>query len=279
MTTTQSIVFMPAAGTPTAALYRSLFTRALEDYKKKTRQDPTAHERVARLVRCASPEEAIDLLRKEAEQLDATHRSSLRICVFEKIAPIVEVIHPLCDTAGKATGLGSQPAEMIFGAIEILLTTPDNYVKNHKILMQLLGLMARFLKRLEILFVPEDVPYDDTTTKMIMDILVELINAFALLTQKMSPSDTVILTAKRYIRKVFAMGSGDKEIEHMLRQLDEVTSVKHFMDTALARHETVIIKRFQRERERMLWAERCRKWLSAPNSSMRASNCVRSTPP
>ncbi|KAI0272342.1 hypothetical protein BC834DRAFT_343531 [Gloeopeniophorella convolvens] len=155
---------------------------------------------------------------------------------------------------------------MIFGAIEILLTIPDNCMKNHKTLMRLLEQMACFLKRLEILFVPEDVPYDDATTKMILDILVELISVFALLTQKMSPSDTVILMAKRYIRKVFTMVCGDKEIEHMLRQLDELTSVKRFMDTALARYETEMVERLQQKRERERRAERYRTWLSSPDS-------------
>ncbi|KAI0265429.1 ankyrin repeat-containing domain protein [Gloeopeniophorella convolvens] len=258
---------MSAIETPSAASYHSLFTDALENYKRKTGQDPTTHAFATQLSTCASPEEVTSLLQKEAEQLDATHKSRWRTRVFERIAPVIEIIRPLCDTAGKATGLVFQPGDTIFGSIGILLTIPDNYMKNHDALMQLLEQMAYFLGRLKTLIIPEDVPLDDAMTKIVVDILVELIRIFALLTQRMSPSDAFIPKAKRRFRKVLATVSGDKEIDSMLKRLDELTKVEHLMTTAQARRDIAIVKREQQRQERIQQAERYRSWLSVPNSS------------
>ncbi|KAI0264844.1 hypothetical protein BC834DRAFT_970413 [Gloeopeniophorella convolvens] len=256
---------MPAIEPSSAEHYHSLFLEALENYKKKTGRDPVAHTLVAQLN--TSPEEVTRLLQEEAERLDAVHKSRWRTRMCEKIAPIVEIIRPLCDTAGKATGLAFKPGETIFGVIGILLTIPDNYKKNHEALMGLLEQMTHFLGRLRTLIVPEDVPFDDAMTKIIVDILVELIRAFALLTERMSPSDGFIPMAKRRLRKALATFSGDKEVESMLKRLDELTKVEHLMATAETRRDIAIVKREQRRQERMQRAERYQKWLSVPNSS------------
>ncbi|KAI0264832.1 hypothetical protein BC834DRAFT_970401 [Gloeopeniophorella convolvens] len=264
---------MPVAEPSSAEYYRSLFIQASDNYKKKTGRDPAAHcALVTQLSKCTSPEEVTALLQNGADRLDVTHRSRSRTRMFEKFAPIVEVIRPLCDTAGKATGLVFQPAETIFGSIGVLLTIPDNYIKNHEAFMGLLEQMAHFLGRLGMLIVPEDVRFDDAMTKIIVDILIELIGAFALLAERMSPSGAFIPMAKRRFRKFLAMVSGDKEVESMLKRLDELTKVEHLMATAQTRHSITIVEREQRRQGRMQQAERYRSWLSVPNSSTNQAN-------
>ncbi|KAI0272290.1 ankyrin repeat-containing domain protein [Gloeopeniophorella convolvens] len=275
---------MSATGASSAASYHSLFTEALKNYKNKTGQDPTAHALVAQLSRCTSPEEVTALLQKETEKQDETHKSRWRTRMLEKVTPIIGVIRPLCDTAGKAAGLAFGPSETIFGVIGILLTIPDNYTKNHEALIQLLEQIAHFLGRLGTFVVPEDLPSDDAMTKIIMDILVELIRIFALLTQRARTSDTFLrkflalsghvtqlnassAKAKRGFKKVLAIVSGDNEIESMLKRLDDLTKVEHLMATAQARRDIAIVKREQRRQERMQQEQRYRTWLSVPNSS------------
>ncbi|KAI0264856.1 hypothetical protein BC834DRAFT_970425 [Gloeopeniophorella convolvens] len=258
---------MPAIEPSSAEQYRSLFTEALVNFKKKTGQDPAAHPLVTQLSRCTPSEETTALLQEEAERLDATHKTRWRTRICEKITPIVEIIRPLCDTAGKATGLAFKPGEAIFGSIGILLAIPDNYMKNHEAFMGLLEKMADFLGRLKILIVPEDDSFDDGMTKILVDILVKLIRAFALLTERTSPSDAFILMAKCRFRKVLATVSGDKEVGGILKRLDELTKVEHLMATAEVRRDIAIVRREQRRQERMQQAERYRSWLSVPNSS------------
>ncbi|KAI0264851.1 hypothetical protein BC834DRAFT_843821 [Gloeopeniophorella convolvens] len=241
---------MPAIEPSSAAEhYHSLFLEALENYKKKTGRDPVAHTLVAQLN--TSPGEVTRLLQEEAERLDAAHKSRWRTCMCEKIAPIVNIIRPLCDTAGKATGLAFKPGEAIFGSIGILLTIPGNYMKNHETFMGLLEQMVHFLRRLGTLIVPEDVLFDDGMMKIIVDILVELIRVFALLTDRMSLSDAFI----------------HREVESMLKRLDELTKVEHLMAMAEARRDIAIVRREKQRQERMQQAERYRSWLSVPNSS------------
>ncbi|KAI0272333.1 hypothetical protein BC834DRAFT_840668 [Gloeopeniophorella convolvens] len=215
---------MSASETPSAASYHSLFTEALKNYKRKTGQDPTAQALVVQLGRCTSPEEVTGLLQREAERLDATHKSRWRTRMFEKIAPIVEIIRPLCDTAGKATGLVRRSNRQKLSSVASVSSSR--------------GYPGR------------------------------LIGAFALLTQRMSPGDASIRKAlKRRLKRVRAMLFGDREIESMLKRLDELTKAEHLMTTAQTRRDVSAVKREQRRQERIREAGQYRSWLSSPNSS------------
>ncbi|KAI0265319.1 hypothetical protein BC834DRAFT_181054 [Gloeopeniophorella convolvens] len=175
---------MPATQVVGASHYQQLFTEVLKEYKKKTGKDPTDHATVAQLSDCVSPDEVTALLRKQAENINEEYRASWRAQLCERIAPFARVICPLCDTAGKATGNVFKPGEAIFGGIGIILAIPDIHVKNHQALLQWFEQMGNCLGRLEILITPGDAPSNDAITKIVVDILIELIRTLAIVSQR-----------------------------------------------------------------------------------------------
>ncbi|KAI0259517.1 hypothetical protein BC834DRAFT_629460 [Gloeopeniophorella convolvens] len=167
----------------------------------------------------------------------------------------------ICSYTLKHLRQAFKPGEAIFGSIGILLTIPDKNMRNHEAFIGLLEQMTQFLRRLGTLIVPDP---DDAMMKIIVDILVELIRAFALLTERMNPSDAFVPMAKRRFRKVLAAVSGDKEVESMLGRLDELTKVG---TRWLRRRHSVTSRSSSGNSGDKSQAERYQSWLSVPNSS------------
>src|SRR5579863_6979829 len=95
------------SNTPSTSTSRSnldsVFSAALQSYKKKTRKDITSHPLATELQSCDSPDERLAVLRRQIPSFDQSQSSHER---FTKcLIPTVNVLYAFSATLGEGVGL------------------------------------------------------------------------------------------------------------------------------------------------------------------------------
>jgi hypothetical protein len=105
-----SLPFMSHAH-PTASSssnYQLIINNALNAYKKRTKNDLTAHPLVAQLQSCNSPSSILAVLQQQLQGLDQSRRSDERWIRW--LDPTVNVLYTLSATLGEGVSLVCQCA-------------------------------------------------------------------------------------------------------------------------------------------------------------------------
>src|SRR6266404_518733 len=100
----------PAASSSTN--FATIFTAALEDYKKKTKNDITSHPLASQLQACDSPAAVLSVLRDQVQALEQSQSADDNFTKW--LDPTVNVLYAFSTTLGNSVGLVSprhQPAQ------------------------------------------------------------------------------------------------------------------------------------------------------------------------
>ncbi|KAH9073597.1 hypothetical protein EDB83DRAFT_84335 [Lactarius deliciosus] len=189
--------------------FQSIFNAALKAYEKKTKKDLLAHPLAAQLQGCNSPADILLVLQDKVNELDQSRSVDERLSRW--LNPTIEVLYAFFATLGEGVGLVFSPAKVIFAGAGVLLLAAKDVEAGHDALVDLFERIENFFKRLESY---TSVRPTDVMTDMIIKIMIEVLNIFAIATKEMKQS-----RAKKYLKKLI----GKKEMEDALRRLDKLT--------------------------------------------------------
>lgn len=85
--------------------FQPIFERALQEYKKKTGKDLTAHPLTAQITRCDSPQAILAVLEDKADELKQSQSGDERLAKW--LTPTVNILNALSATLGEGLGLVS----------------------------------------------------------------------------------------------------------------------------------------------------------------------------
>jgi hypothetical protein len=83
--------------------FASIFNVALEEYKRKTKQDLAKHPLLPRLQSCESPEAILTVLREQTPESNQSQNSGDGLAKW--VAPTVNVLYSFSSTLGGVVGL------------------------------------------------------------------------------------------------------------------------------------------------------------------------------
>jgi hypothetical protein len=95
--------FNPQVSSSCTPNFQPIFVMALQEYKKKTGKDLTAHPLTAQITHCDSPEEILAVLEEKANELKQSQSDDERLAKW--LTPTVNILNALSATLGE--GLGS----------------------------------------------------------------------------------------------------------------------------------------------------------------------------
>ncbi|KAI9432848.1 hypothetical protein H4582DRAFT_2061436 [Lactarius indigo] len=111
-----SSILVSPSSTPN---FQPIFEKALEEYKKKTGKNLTAHPLAAKIQGCNSPEAILTVLQGKADELNRPRSSDDRLTKW--LNPTVNILNALSATLGEGAGSVFPPTKIIFSGIGILL--------------------------------------------------------------------------------------------------------------------------------------------------------------
>jgi len=94
----------PVAAT-SSSNFRVIFDKALKTYKKKTKQDLTAHPLTAQLQACDSPAAILTIIQDQVDQFNRSRSSDERLRKW--LNPTINVLYAFSATLGEGVGLAS----------------------------------------------------------------------------------------------------------------------------------------------------------------------------
>ncbi|KAH9035901.1 hypothetical protein EDB85DRAFT_2112683, partial [Lactarius pseudohatsudake] len=207
--------------------FQSIFNAALKAYEKKTKKDLLAHPLAAQLQACNSPADILLVLQDKVEEFDESRSADERLSRW--LNPTIEVLYAFSATLGEGVGLIFSPAKVIFAGAGVLLLAAKDVKAGQDTLIDLFERIENFFKRLESYTA---VRPTDVMTDMIIKIMIEVLNIFAIATKEMKQS-----RAKKYLKKLI----GKKEMEDALKRLDKLTQEEAHMAAAETLRLTHII--------------------------------------
>ncbi|KAH8979080.1 hypothetical protein EDB92DRAFT_428718 [Lactarius akahatsu] len=198
--------------------FQSIFNAALKAYEKKTKKDLLAHPLAAQLQACNSPADILVILQGKVKELDESRSADERLSRW--LNPTIDVLYAFSATLGEGVGLVFSPAKVIFAGAGVLLLAAKDVEAGQDALIDLFERIENFFKRLESYTA---VRPTDVMTDMIIKIMIEVLNIFAIATKEMRQS-----RAKKYLKKLIGM----KEMEDALKRLDKLTQEEARMAAA-----------------------------------------------
>ncbi|KAH9002526.1 hypothetical protein EDB84DRAFT_1573291 [Lactarius hengduanensis] len=90
----------PQASSSSTPNFQPIFERALEEYKKKTGKDLTAHPLAAEIKCCDSPDAILSVLKGKADELNETRSGDERLTKW--LSPTVNILNALSATLARA---------------------------------------------------------------------------------------------------------------------------------------------------------------------------------
>ncbi|KAH8992292.1 hypothetical protein EDB86DRAFT_2830527 [Lactarius hatsudake] len=198
--------------------FQSIFNAALKAYKKKTKNDLLAHPLAAQLQACNSSADILAILQDKVEEFDQSRSADERLSRW--LNPTINILYALSATLGEGIGLVFSPAKVISAGIGVLLSAAKDVEASQDNLVDLFERIENFFKRLESY---TTVQPTDAMTDILIKIMIEVLNIFAIATKEMRQS-----RAKRYLKKLI----GKKEMEDALKRLDKLTQEEARMAAA-----------------------------------------------
>ncbi|KAH9073482.1 hypothetical protein EDB83DRAFT_76113 [Lactarius deliciosus] len=205
----------PAA---TSSNFHSIFVAALNAYEKKTKNDLLEHPLAAQLQSCTSSADILALLRDKVEEYDQSKSRDERLSSW--LNPTINVLYAFSATLGEGVGLIFSPAKVISAGVGVLLLAAKDVDASQEALVDLFDRIEYFFKRLESY---TEVPPTDAMTDVIVKIMVEVLNIFAIVTKEMKQG-----RAKKFLKKLV----GKKGVEDALKRLDKLTQEEARMAAA-----------------------------------------------
>ncbi|KAH9165573.1 hypothetical protein EDB89DRAFT_292735 [Lactarius sanguifluus] len=240
--------------------FQSVFNAALKAYEKKTKKDLLAHPLAAQLQACNSPADILLVLQDKVKELDQSRSADERLSRW--LNPTIEVLYTFSAILGEGVGLVFSPAKVIFASAGVLLLAAKDVGAGQDALIDLFERIENFFKRLESY---TSVRPTDAMTDMIIKIMIEVLNIFAIATKEMRQS-----RAKKYLKMLI----GKKEMEDALRRLDKLTQEEARMAAAetlrLSHIITNVVQRLASSVDDMKWNESrksLREWVFPPDPS------------
>ncbi|KAH9175531.1 hypothetical protein EDB89DRAFT_2066444 [Lactarius sanguifluus] len=198
--------------------FRAIFVSALREYEKKTKTDLHTHPLATQLQSCQSSSDILVVLHDKVNEFDQSRSHNERLSSW--LGPTINVLYAFSATLGEGVGLIFSPAKVISAGVGVLLLAAKDVDASQEALADLFERIENFFKRLESY---TEVPPTDAMTDMIVKIMVEVLNIFAIATKEMKQG-----RAKKFFKKLV----GRKDIEDALARLDRLTQEEARMASA-----------------------------------------------
>ncbi|KAN0127972.1 hypothetical protein V8E53_014226 [Lactarius tabidus] len=255
------------SGPAPSSNFQTIFNAALKAYEKKTKKDLLAHPLAAQLKACNSPNDIHAVLQDKVNELDQSRSADERLSQW--LNPTINVLYSFSATIGAGVGLVFSPGSVIFSGIGVLLLAAKDVEASQDALIDLFDRIENFFKRLESY---TSVPPTDAMTDIIVKIMVEVLNIFAIATKEMGRG-----RATKLLKKLI----GKKEMEDALKRLDKLTQDEARMAAAEILKLTHIVMNDGKETKQVVqqlansmddakWGqvrESLRKWVTPPDPS------------
>ncbi|KAH8979084.1 hypothetical protein EDB92DRAFT_1981522 [Lactarius akahatsu] len=199
--------------------FQSIFNAALKAYEKKTKKDLLAHPLAAQLQACNSPADILLVLQDKVKELDQSRSADERLSRWLE-SDYRRPLRFLRNTWRRCWDSYSRPQRSSSLVLASSSLAAKDVEAGQDALIDLFERIENFFKRLESYTAvrPTDIMMD-----MIIKIMIEVLNIFAIATKEMKQS-----RAKKYLRKLV----GKKEIEDALKRLDTLTQEEARMAAA-----------------------------------------------
>ncbi|KAF8263783.1 hypothetical protein EI94DRAFT_1703746 [Lactarius quietus] len=113
--------------------FQPIFEKALEEYKKKTGKDLTAHPLAAEIKGCNSPEAILAILEVKANELNQSPSRSSDERLTKWLNPTVNVLNALSATLGQGASLAAKSTVASRDVLIELFTRIENFFERLKI--------------------------------------------------------------------------------------------------------------------------------------------------
>ncbi|KAI0287839.1 hypothetical protein BC826DRAFT_1042259 [Russula brevipes] len=190
--------------------FQAIFNDALEQYKKRTKNDLTSHPLAAQLQRCGSPSAVLAILQERGQELEQSQSNDERLTKW--LGPTVNVLYAFSETLSEGLGLVFSPSKVIFAGIGVLLIAAKEVNAGQDVLIDIFGRIENFLTRLETYL---EVTPTTEMTNIMMKIMIEVLSILSIATKEIKEG-----RMKKYLRKLLVGGS---DIENALKRLDALT--------------------------------------------------------
>ena len=208
----------PASASTSSSNFQSIFNAALKAYEKKTKSDLLAHPLAAQLQACKSPGDILAVLQERVKEFDQSRGANERLSQW--LDPTINVLYSFSATIGAGVGLvsslkstcllrplishialiagilarirrllwywGSPPGERAPNIVRpfsqrTMSQAAKDVEAGQDTLIDLFEHMENFFKRLES---HTAVPPTDAMTDIIVKIMIEVLNIFAIATKE-----------------------------------------------------------------------------------------------
>ncbi|KAF8257289.1 hypothetical protein EI94DRAFT_1334322 [Lactarius quietus] len=201
--------------------------------KKKTKTDLHTHPLAAQLQSCNSSSDILKVLHDKVNEFDKSRSHNERLLSW--LNPTINVLYAFSATLGQGVGLVRlkwstdavsstaqifSPANVISAGIGILFMAAKDVGASEEALADLFERIENFFRRLESY---TEAPPTNAMTDVLVKIMVEVLNIFAIATKEMKQG-----RAKKFVKKL----SGRKDIEDALKRLDRLTQEEALMAAA-----------------------------------------------
>ncbi|KAF8267687.1 hypothetical protein EI94DRAFT_1700799 [Lactarius quietus] len=160
--------------------FQAIFNAALKAYEKKTKKDLLAHPLAAQLQACYSPSDILAVLQDKVKEFDESRSADERLSQW--LNPTINVLYSFSATIGAGVALVFSPASVIFSGIGVLLLVAKDVEASRDTLIDLFERIENFFKRLESY---TSIPPTTAMTDIIVKIMIEVLNIFAIATKEM----------------------------------------------------------------------------------------------
>ncbi|KAH9040916.1 hypothetical protein EDB83DRAFT_2318323 [Lactarius deliciosus] len=198
--------------------FETIFTSALQAYKKRTKKDIASHPLAAELQTCDSPDAILSVLQAQVQVFDQSRSADDRLTKW--LNPTVHVLYAFSATLGFGVGMVFSPAKVLFAGIGVLLQAVKDVTDSQEALVDLFGHIEYFFRRLETYI---EVQPTAAMTEITVKIMVEVLLILGIVTKEIKQG-----RMKKYLKLLI----GRKDIEGALRRLDKLTQEEARMASA-----------------------------------------------
>ncbi|KAI9453252.1 hypothetical protein BJY52DRAFT_1225694 [Lactarius psammicola] len=179
--------------------FRTIFVAALKEYEKNTKTDLLTHPLTTQLQSCGSSNDVLAVLHDKVNEFDQSRNRNQRLSSW--LNPTINVLYAFSATLGEGVGLASlnwstcflsgpndffpqifSPAKVISAGVGVLLLAAKDVDASQEALVDLFERIENFFKRLESY---TEVTPTGAMTDIIVKIMVEVLNIFAIVTKQM----------------------------------------------------------------------------------------------
>ncbi|KAF8269492.1 hypothetical protein EI94DRAFT_954120 [Lactarius quietus] len=211
------------ASSSSTPAFQATFQQALEEYKKRTGDDPTAHPLAAEISGCDSPDAILTVLEGKANGLKQSRSADDRLTKW--LIPTVTALYALSATPDEGAELPEpsclitcpfpyvdsktlSPTKIIFSAINILLVAAKGTGPNHDALVKLFARFEIFFDRLKIY-----IPPSSAVTNGFATIMAEVLSILGIATKGIK---------ERRSKKFLKTGAGTNDLKDALQRFGEL---------------------------------------------------------